>query len=713
MKTKKKLLLITIFVFMIAMFTVASNKVLAAIPEGMSEEFKNILNEDGKLVVKDTTMRDNKYEVLNEYLSKYNGTNYNFYIVNHKEDFSTCKIARSVVNSGISEEYEIEVVFQEEFSEEFKSILKNGKLEIRTSNQNNMKEKISRCLRALSEKNPNYTFSISNYYDGTKSVDLINEDCTKVTIRMGSKSSYKTVEQHVVEVTCNSEKSEEFKNYLNKNGKIEMNAVKPANEIIFERYFEFLLMDEESGNDISFENLAEDFSSVDLTVNGETHNVGIVYNYNNDVKTKFDNYIKNFPSDIEYFQVRDLELINYWVNNVGKDGTESLDMFSGELKSYLNYKNMKFYVDNRAGDNGPFYTVRLGIAVFKYDDVIYNIYDTLGTRAEHIIYVPSETSNTKEALMAAAQKRINEYLGKEGIVTISYAGTAYEAWAKELYNNREIYWPGIDEAFEGKMTFERFLELGNDLIPTYNDFEEVSGLKGLKENDETFIATIKVGNKQESFHIVIKNDSSKMVTPSYKTADITTDIEISSNSSSIPLDTSIKAEKITSGTEYEKIIKLLDVKENAMFDLKLYSDSLEKYITKLDDGTFEVKIPVPENLKGKKLIAYYVTGDGKTEEYEVEVKDGYAIFNTKHFSIYTLAETKTNEENNNNNEQGNNNENGSEENGTGKNETNKENENIENSPRTGDNIVVLVGTLFIAVIGTVATIKFKRYNKTK
>lgn len=109
MKTKKKLLLITIFVFMIAMFTVASNKVLAAIPEGMSEKFKNILNEDGKLIVKDTTMRDNKYEVLNEYLSKYNGTNYNFYIVNHKEDFSTCKIARSVVNSGTPEEYEVEV----------------------------------------------------------------------------------------------------------------------------------------------------------------------------------------------------------------------------------------------------------------------------------------------------------------------------------------------------------------------------------------------------------------------------------------------------------------------------------------------------------------------------------------------------------------------------------------------------------------------------
>ena len=72
-------------------------------------------------------------------------------------------------------------------------------------------------------------------------------------------------------------------------------------------------------------------------------NVDIVYNYNNTIKEKMDHFIKNFPSNIEYFNVRDLELINYWVNNVGKNETESLDMLSGELKSYLNYKNMDFY----------------------------------------------------------------------------------------------------------------------------------------------------------------------------------------------------------------------------------------------------------------------------------------------------------------------------------------------------------------------------------
>lgn len=31
--------------------------------------------------------------------------------------------------------------------------------------------------------------------------------------------------------------------------------------------------------------------------------------------------------------------------------------------------------------------------------------------------MPNETGNTKEELMSAAQKRIDEYLGKKGVVT--------------------------------------------------------------------------------------------------------------------------------------------------------------------------------------------------------------------------------------------------------------------------------------------------------
>ena len=58
----------------------------------------------------------------------------------------------------------------------------------------------------------------------------------------------------------------------------------------------------------------------------------------------------------------------------------------------------------------------------------------------------------------------------------------------------------------------------------------------------------------------------------------------------------------------------------------------------LEDGSFEVRIPLSEKLKGKDLVAYYVDDNGNKEEHEVTIKEGYAVFNTNHFSTYTLAE---------------------------------------------------------------------------
>ena len=82
-----------------------------------------------------------------------------------------------------------------------------------------------------------------------------------------------------------------------------------------------------------------------------------------------------------------------------------------------------------------------------------------------------------------------------------------------------------------------------------------------------------------------------------------------------------------------------------MYDIKLYSSAKAEYITKLDNGKFEVKIPVSKKLEGKTLVVYYVDEDNNITEHEVNIKDGYAIFETDHFSIYTLAEKKINNEN--------------------------------------------------------------------
>ena len=65
------------------------------------------------------------------------------------------------------------------------------------------------------------------------------------------------------------------------------------------------------------------------------------------------------------------------------------------------------------------------------------------------------------------------------------------------------------------------------------------------------------------------------------------------------------------------------------------------YVTKLKDGKFEVRIPIPENFDKESLAVYYVDDKDKKIEHEVTVKENYAVFTTNHFSIYTLAE-KTN-----------------------------------------------------------------------
>lgn len=151
-------------------------------------------------------------------------------------------------------------------------------------------------------------------------------------------------------------------------------------------------------------------------------------------------------------------------------------------------------------------------------------------------------------------------------------------------------------------------------------------------------------NDEEVDFLVVKDSSKVNNNVNLITNDVGSDITISTESASIPLDTLIQVSKITSGTEYDKIVKLLEVTNSEMFDLKLYSNSTGEYVTKLSNGTFEVKIPVNETLKGKNLMVYYVDDNNKVIEYEVTVKDGYATFTTDHFSIYTLAEKKVVEE---------------------------------------------------------------------
>lgn len=808
---------IIILSLVICMLFLVSSNVFAAIPDGMSEEFKSILNEEGQFVVTDTMNNDNKSWLLSDAIMRYNTDKYNFGAI-YTENSDIVTILRHDNETGNElERYDIEIVYQEKFSEDFKKITDNGEIVITTSNlmgkeravnnycnESNPSDKLHFWVTDFNEKesvctiklykqlNPedaNTTFveqhkvkikyeekfsdrfnkvlkdgkivvqasrenkrenllysyfSFISIWDSTNqdlgrvSISDMNEDCTKCTLQMyesyeeGNTIHSKLIEEHVVDIEYIKEMSDYYKKQLNKDGKFVVNSIKPQTEEEFVGLFEVMFYNK--GIYADFEFVSKDFSSCEITIINdkgipETHKVGIEYKYDEKVKEiadKMTSSIKKEEGKPHYFYVKDLELINYWLNSGDeseKMGASNFDNYSGELKELTNHKNFNLSIDHRMGADEEFFTMRGGIGLLQYKDTTYYINYMLAVLGNHIIYVPNETESTREALAQAVQKRVDEYVGENKVKITAGEGTVLdfyknnsERMEKELQNkidaenSKEKPDINLINEYKGLIEWYRDYYVEEYVKESYNDPKGEHYFLQSAEGGFWFTATV----NGEDYEFIVIKDSSKMITPKYKTSDVKTNVEISSTSTEIPLDTVVEAEKVTEGSEYEKIVKVLEVEEHAIFDLNLFSNSLNKHVKKLENGNFEVRIPIPENLKNKKLAVYFVDDNNNIEEYEVKIEGEYAVFITKHFSTYTLAEEneKINDENV---DKENNNTITEEDNITNNNENldNKEDkENNIKNPATGDNILLFVGMLTVSIVGIIITLNVKKkYNK--
>lgn len=376
---------------------------------------------------------------------------------------------------------------------------------------------------------------------------------------------------------------------------------------------------------LNLDNWSDDFKSFALILeheNGdERHHVDIKYIYDEKIEEQINSLLSDDEKAKEEFVFNDLEMINYYYNEdkfqalqLDEIGASYLNFISNETKNILDYNNINmrmfsFAISEMNGIKGKVFGC---LTWCYYDDIVYYVYDhPMYLKTNHILYVPDDIEDTKDAIREAAQKRIKDYF-KTDDIKINYVSTAREY----LLNNITI------------TTYENFEET----------FEQEFELGDINENDYIYNVEIKIDeDSTNSFDVVIKKDSSKMVVPNLRTVDFLTGVEISTNSI-VPFDTLIQVEEITAGAEYDKIVKTLNFSNGVIFDLKLYTNILKEYITRLNNGMFEVKIPIPEKLNGKNLVVYYVSENGEVEEYDVIVRDGYAIFETSHFSTYALTE---------------------------------------------------------------------------
>jgi len=268
--------------------------------------------------------------------------------------------------------------------------------------------------------------------------------------------------------------------------------------------------------------------------------------------------------------------------------------FSPEYKNDIANTNLAVVARVETGFGNQFINeINLIPAIVNGDSYYTDTVDeAVSAVAINAIYIPESTEDSSNAFIAAATKRIKDY----------YAGTEYE----------NVFTISHSGAFDGTEI---------DAIIVENMFDTVP---------EDYYTLSYNGN---SFPFFIIKDDAEMIEPEFATADIGTDIEIHSDDPTIPLDSAIEVEQIDTKDRADKI-KLIGLTGAEIYDLSIYSFGAGIQTSK---GNFMVYIPVSPALNGKNLTAYWVSDEGKIEEHPVTIQNGFAIFETNHFSEYILG----------------------------------------------------------------------------
>ena len=329
---------------------------------------------------------------------------------------------------------------------------------------------------------------------------------------------------------------------------------------------------------------------------------------NSKIKNRLDGYAKTFVVDNQnieehLFLMEDLETINYKYAfpNFGEwiDSINAIINYSSEFQNKIGYMNIGTKLDTRAGWDDQFTSGCFGFLNLLFDGVIYSYVDTTGVKQNNVLYVPDETENTREAYIKAALDRVNKYIPKAN-VKIEYAGQ----------------------------------------IADINDFGILS-LKDIVDVNKTLGEYYKVTIGEEEYYYFIAKDSSKMRTPVMNTVDALTDISIKTDSSEVPLDSKINTVVIDAKSdEYKEFLKKVNINNGLVVDLKLFSDSINKNISKLENGVFKVYVPLNDELRKLDLTAYYVKDNGEIEKHDVKIEGDYLVFETDHFSTYVIGGNK-------------------------------------------------------------------------
>lgn len=322
--------------------------------------------------------------------------------------------------------------------------------------------------------------------------------------------------------------------------------------------------------------------------------VNTVYN---DLKERFKKPSKK-ASNI--FIADDMEFVNMFRYNViGDDHYETIS-FNEALKT--SDPNISYRFVPHGGAGGKYFGSNAGNLLIYYDGVAYKLYEDICQRTLNIIYIPSNTANTIDAYIEAAEKRIEEYFGENSGIKIRYNGK---------YDERQL------------LEYNYY---------TYSDL----GISESKLIKEEFV--ISYGSNET--YLLLSKDSNKIKKSTFAASDIINNVKITSDTATYPTNTIVNSEIYDSNTnKYKDTMDELNFEDGYVVDMSLYSNKVGE-IDDYNDDTFKVKIPLKDfKYGGLDLYAHFIKEDGTVEKYKVTVDyNGFATFETTHFSTYIIAD---------------------------------------------------------------------------
>ena len=270
-----------------------------------------------------------------------------------------------------------------------------------------------------------------------------------------------------------------------------------------------------------------------------------------------------------------------------------------------------------------------------YNNVAYGISNLL-FNISPVIFVSNYTDNTSSARIEAASLRIKEYIDDLSInFTITDKNSDYSETEHNLINNN------IQEFLKGAVN--------KDIMVSGNNIYE-----------------LQIGDKKTKLFIIPVDDEI-ITTTEVESFEKNTGIRISTRSSDVPLDSLLRVEVVTDKYSDEDIL--------LAYDINLYSHYKDGFIKNTRSGT-KVMIPVDDDFSEEGKIVYYIDSNGNKESinFELEIINNkkYITFITSHFSVYAVADTTSNE-----------------------------NDDIPYSPPTSDIAIILIGIICISAIGFV------------